>query len=297
MGKAPSPTPPKETAAAQTGTNISTAIANNLMGQQNTTYADGSTLTYTNEGTQTITDPYTGESYEIPISSIQQTLSPTNQAALEAQQKAGLNLSNIAEDRSGFLGQYLSGGLDLSGLPEMQSSYAGARDFSKDRRRHENALMRRMDRYLARDQENLDAKLAGQGIGIGSDAYSGAQFDLARQRNDARLGAILAAGDEQARMVGLAQQAAAFNNGARSQGLQEAFSTRAQPINEIIGLMSGSQIQMPNFNAYQPAPLPTTNVAGIIGNYDNAKMNQWMQNQASLGSAISAFGGLGGLGF
>ena len=32
---APAPTPPKETSAAQTGTNVSTAIANSMMGNVN----------------------------------------------------------------------------------------------------------------------------------------------------------------------------------------------------------------------------------------------------------------------
>ena len=47
MGKpdAPQPTDPKETSAAQTGTNVSTAIANAMMGNVNQITPNGS-LTY-----------------------------------------------------------------------------------------------------------------------------------------------------------------------------------------------------------------------------------------------------------
>jgi hypothetical protein len=54
--------------------------------------------------------------------------------------------------------------------------------------------------------------------------------------------------------------AAQFGN----QGIQQSFAQqsalRAQPLNEILGLMGGSQIQLPQFQGYQGtqvAPAPT----------------------------------------
>ena len=53
---------------------------------------------------------------------------------------------------------------------------------------------------------------------------------------------------------------AQFQNTAQQQQLAQDFAIRAQPINEIIGLMGGSQIQLPQFQGYQGtsvAPAPT----------------------------------------
>lgn len=53
---------------------------------------------------------------------------------------------------------------------------------------------------------------------------------------------------------------AQFQNTAQQQQLAQDLALRAQPINEVIGLMGGSQIQLPQFQGYQGtsvAPAPT----------------------------------------
>jgi hypothetical protein len=53
---------------------------------------------------------------------------------------------------------------------------------------------------------------------------------------------------------------AQFQNTAQQQQLAQDMALRAQPINEVIGLMGGSQIQLPQFQGYQGtsvAPAPT----------------------------------------
>ena len=55
-------------------------------------------------------------------------------------------------------------------------------------------------------------------------------------------------------------QGAQFGNTAQQQSLAQQLALRNQPLNEISGLMSGSQIQMPQFQGYQgsnvaPAPV------------------------------------------
>jgi hypothetical protein len=52
---------------------------------------------------------------------------------------------------------------------------------------------------------------------------------------------------------------AQFANSAATQELQKQLALRNQPLNEITGLMSGSQLQMPSFQGYNPtniAPAP-----------------------------------------
>lgn len=53
---------------------------------------------------------------------------------------------------------------------------------------------------------------------------------------------------------------AQFQNTAQQQQLAQDMAIRAQPINEVIGLLGGSQIQLPQFSGYQGtsiAPAPT----------------------------------------
>jgi hypothetical protein len=65
---------------------------------------------------------------------------------------------------------------------------------------------------------------------------------------------------------------AQFQNTAQQQQLAQDLALRAQPINEVIGLMGGSQIQLPQFQGYQGtsvAPAPTfagTQAAGQAAN-------------------------------
>ena len=92
MGKsAPKAPSPKATAAASTSTNVGTAIANTMMGNVNQVTPDGS-LSYSQSGTHSWRDPYTGKTYDIPTFTATQSLSPEQQAIKQQQDAAGLNL-------------------------------------------------------------------------------------------------------------------------------------------------------------------------------------------------------------
>jgi hypothetical protein len=91
------------------------------------------------------------------------------------------------------------------------------------------------------------------------------------------------------------QQQAAFNaaQAARNQYMQEQYAQRNQPINEITSLMSGSQVQQPNFINTPGAQIPTTDIAGLI----NQNFNQQQQNYTQQMSQYNALmGGVLGLG-
>jgi hypothetical protein len=79
----------------------------------------------------------------------------------------------------------------------------------------------------------------------------------------------------------------------RAQTMQEAFALDNQPINKAMALASGTQVAMPQFQAFNSARIPTTDNAGIIQNYDNAQMQRW---QAEENSNQRMMGGLFGLG-
>ena len=394
MGKpsAPTPTPPEQTAAAQTGQNVTTAIANQMMGNvnQKTPWGD---LTYNQTGMYQMTDPNSGEVYDVPLWEAIQSLSPDQQAILDSQNDASKNLSELAANQTSRLDDLLSDPLDTSGLgdrksvgdialPELQGygaaptltdtltgvpevtttfdkgaiqnsvktpenyvkgvnapglqstvtatgaqngvlgnagpiqsgvnfntvgadlnagqvqtgfdpvggiqrnvnapeirdvtapgqvkyngpdignlkagpidgtigapsqgvqygfdktsgdvkydfgntkggiQYGYGGDFSDERDEVQQALFDRMQPLADRDLANLEARLASQGIGYGAEMYDDAMDDYNRGQNDARLGAILNAGQEQTRLVNMERDRAVFNNNAQQQDYMQKY--------------------------------------------------------------------------
>jgi hypothetical protein len=91
--------------------------------------------------------------------------------------------------------------------------------------------------------------------------------------------------------------AAQFGNQAQQQRLQQNIAMRNQPLNEILGLLSGSQIQTPQFQGYvgggniQAAPV--AQAATNQGNYNTAAYNAQMGALGGLYQGIgSAAGGI-----
>jgi hypothetical protein len=85
-----------------------------------------------------------------------------------------------------------------------------------------------------------------------------------------------------------------FANTAQQQALAQALQQRQMPINEIAALTSQSQIQNPQFGAYQGsniAPAPIANAAA-----QTAAFNQNLYNQqtASANQNLTGLFGLGG---
>lgn len=329
--KAPSPPDPMTTANAQGGMNRDTAISQQLLNFTNQYTPDGS-LVYNQTGTTGFTDSQ-GNWIEIPQFEATVSLSPEQQRIKDQTNEAQFNLSKIANNQSAFLNDYLGKPIDTSGAVDMrtsiggsfnpnfngniaglQTSYAGADDFSADRQRYEDALMARMDPDLQANQDRTRNQLINAGLRPGTAAWN-SEFDrLSRAENDARMSAILGAGDEQSRMVGMARDAASFNNAtrmgqaqfaqqaqamgnqaslqdasftnnARANQLQEIYAQRNQPLNEISALLSGSQVGSPQFNS-----TPQTGVAGV--DYTGL-VNQ--KYQAELANHQSMMGGLFGL--
>lgn len=91
------------------------------------------------------------------------------------------------------------------------------------------------------------------------------------------------------------QQGAIYDaqDNARTRAMQEALALRNQPINEITALMSGSQVQTPQFGIAQPSVIPTTDYAGI---QQQGFANQMARYQTQMAPWQAAMGGLFGLG-
>ncbi|EUB95879.1 hypothetical protein PMI07_002367 [Rhizobium sp. CF080] len=240
---APKSPDPKETAAAQTATNVATATANSYLGNINQVTPDG-TLNYTYGESRDIFDPTTGQTYKVPTTTVTQTLSPQQQAIKDQTDKANLNLGTLAANQSGRLDTLLGTPFSLDDAPaagdpsslktptyqqygagpQLQTSAGPAGDITKsydidfDTSKYEDALMQRINPQLAQSREALETKLINQGLQPGSEAYNRAIDAATRQENDARYGAILNAGQEQSRLAGLAANKASFENAAQQQG-------------------------------------------------------------------------------
>lgn len=231
-------------------------------------------------------------------------LSPENQRIYDEMMKSKFNLSKTAAEQTDFLRGYLGKPMDTSGAPEQwtylgknyKTSYAGADDFSADRQRVEDALMARQQPAMKQAQDRTRNQLIASGIRPGTAAWDAEQGRLSQAENDARMSAILGAGDEQARLVGMSRDAALFNNASlmekanfqnnsRAQWLNEAYAKRNQPLQEISALLSGSQINNPSF-----VNTPTAQVGGV--DYTGLVNNQY---QAQMQSRNAMMGGLFGL--
>ena len=94
----------------------------------------------------------------------------------------------------------------------------------------------------------------------------------------------------------LAQQQTAFNaqNMARNQYMNEQYALRNQPINEISSLLSGSQINNPNFVNTPNNQIPTTDVAGLINTRFSQDMDIYKQESANYNAQMGGIFGLAG---
>jgi hypothetical protein len=82
-------------------------------------------------------------------------------------------------------------------------------------------------------------------------------------------------------------------NVLRQGALQEKFAERSQPLNELIAVLSGTQLQQPNFVNTNISPIPTTDVAGLINtNYQQQLAKAQAEDQNILGGLF----GLGSAG-
>ena len=255
--KAPTPPDPKETSAAQTGTNIGTAIANNTMTMVEQTTPYGA-LTHTQSGTQAYTDPFTGKTYQIPRYTANTTLSAGEQGILDANTAARTNLAQTGANQSEFLKEYLAqpANFDTSAIEGRLNELGSSR----------------LDPRFAQEEDAMRTRLANQGIVPGSEAYNREMQSMGQTKNDAYNSLYLS---------------------GRGQAFDELSAMRNQPINEITALLSGSQVQNPNVQQSQPQGAATTDVAGLINANYGQRMQAWQQDAASQQSLLGGLFGLG----
>jgi hypothetical protein len=260
MGKpsAPQPPDPKETSAAATGTSVATAIANANLQNVNQITPNGS-LSYSQTGTYTMTDPYTGKTYQVPRFTATQTLSEMGQKINDQQQGASLNLATLGNNLSGQLGQQLTGNFKLGNeAVEGRLMELGSK---------------RLDPMFAQREEQTRQNLIARGIRPGSAAYEAEMTNFNQGRNDAYNQLLLQ---------------------GRGQASQELLTEDNQRINQIGALLSGGQVSQPNFMNTNMPTIPTTDNGGIIQQHYQNQMQAYQQNAANSNNLLGGLFGLGG---
>jgi hypothetical protein len=217
------------------------------------------------------------------------------------------------------------GALDLSGVAKMPVN-AGMTA--------QEAIMARLEPSLARNRVSTETQLINQGLRPGTEAYDNAARLLGQQENDQRTqaalqginldmsanqqgyGQALTSGQygnqaisqnfgqgqsaAQANNAMVAQQAnqnlqqGQFANTAQQQALAQALQQRQMPINEISALISQSQIQNPQFGAYQGSNIAAAPIANAAGQTAAYNQNLYNQQTANANSNMSGLFGLGG---
>lgn len=256
MSKPSAPAPPDYAAAAQQQgvANVNAAVATNRLNQADQIGPYGSlTYSYGKQGDPNggYTDPQSGQ--WIPHVTATTTLSPEQQKLLDQNTQMSTSLNDLAQKGIGYVADASATPIDQSKLPtfagglaaptfngnianagglssnvdpsKFQSSYdfSGVNkmptlaDFQGQRDQITQGYMDRLAPFMKQQQDQLDSKLAAQGITNGSEAYGYDQQLLGKNQNDQRIAALLA-GDQ-------AQQNL-FNNSlaTRQQGVNEAMS-------------------------------------------------------------------------
>jgi hypothetical protein len=294
MGKA-SPKPPAApdyagAAVAQGAANIESARVTAKLNNPNM---------YTPYGTQLV-------SYEGDVPTVRQTLNPTAQKSLEAQQNVGLSLSNLAQKGTGIASNVLDKPFSFGG-PEVQTSLDTngiAKMPVNAGMTGQEAIMQRLEPSLAKQRVSTETQLINQGLRPGTEAYNNAINLLGQQENDARTQAVTQGLNldigANAQGYNQALQSGQFANTAQGQALAQAIQQRQMPLNEINALTSSSQIQNPQFGAYggtNVAPAPIANATAQQGQYDQNAYNAQVASQNANTAGLYSLGGAGIIGY
>ena len=251
-------------------------LANPTAGQQTPNYSGVNDYFYNGTNGPTVTAPQapikpTEDTFKTTNPdegwSATQTLSPTEQAKLEANNKLSLGLLNTAQTGLGYVDKLLSNGgsLDESKLSQMPISGQSVQD----------AIFSRLQPQLQKDRAALSTQLANKGLMEGSEAYKNAMLTQDQKENDLYTDAAL--------------QGINTALSARQQGIQEQYAGQDRPLNIVNALRTGNQVQLPNFaNIPQQQTSTGADLLGasqLQGQYNSA---QTASNNASTTGTIGS---------
>jgi hypothetical protein len=276
-------------------------------------------------GTQTVTYG-TGDQQDIPT--VTQTLNPDAEAALQSQQKTQKALADLGYQATGTAQNVLSTPF-APNAGQMQTSVGNPGQVNKSidttgiaampvngGTTAQQAIMSRLQPQIDQEDNATRQRLANQGLTPGGEAYDNEMRNQNNAHNDLLTQAALqginvdmganAQGFSQAQAQasqnnsGQAQQynqnlqSGQFANAANQAQLQQDFALRQQPLNEITGLMSGSQIQLPQFQQYTGQNVAPTPVLAAAQAQGQGALQQYGIQQSGANANTAGLYGLGG---
>ena len=148
---------------------------------------------------------------------------------------------------------------------------------------YQDAMMQQLNPEIDRANNQLQARLAAQGVTPGSAAYNDALQQQSQSNNN-----LLAQATTSGMGMGLQ---------ANQQAYAQANNNLMQPINIIDALRTGTQVQSPSYaSAAQQSPVAGADLLSALqGNY-NAQLGNVNANNATSAGQMGTLAGLGGAG-
>lgn len=213
-------------------------------------------------------DFFTGETPPQFTSTVE--LTPESQQLLDTQLRSQNALASLGESQIGRIQDAVTNPYSYSGLeaPEVAQG------------QFEDAVYSRLNPQFDRDEESLRTRLANQGIMQGSEAWNNAFNTFNQAKNDARMQAVLGGQDY------------ALNR--RNQAISEYDAQRNAPLNEYIGLTSGTQVRNPQFTSVGYGGAQPVDYANLINQNYQSQLGQYNAGVASRNNSQNALLGLAG---
>jgi hypothetical protein len=252
--KAPKPPDPVKTASAQTATNIGTALAEGSINRVNQVTPDGS-LMYSQSGETTWRDPVSGKVYKIPNYTATTTLSPEQMRIKGAADMAEYNLADAART--------MSGNINTDDFNVDEAVEAKLFDLGS----------KRLAPRLEEARRRAETQAANRGLRLGGDAYDRLMRQVSEGENDAY---------NQLALTG------------RDQAYRESRDEYDLPLNRIIALLSGQQVNQPQLVNTPTSRVANTDYAGLVNSNYNQKLAAWQQKQNDQNAMIGGLFGLAG---
>jgi len=273
------------------------------------TYGQFHNQRYGSEGREVPTTDAGSAGYLQPT--VETNLSDRDQAIFDANQRTQRTAANIGEQQLGQAEDSLSTPFSTEGLFDPSQFIGGdAYDYTVDpsvggQEAIRDAMMARAQPRMDQEREQTENDLLVRGFNPGTEGYSNRMFDLSQKENDFYNATTLAAGQEQGRLFGMegsrrgqdiSENELAYGTGQnwRNQQLQESLLERQTPLNEYSALTTGSQVNMPISQQYNPFGIQGQNVEGAAQEGYNRNFAQSQQKRADRAGMTEGLFQLGG---
>ncbi len=257
----PSPPPAPDYTGAATATSqgsAQAAIANSLLNMRNTSTPLGS-QSFSQNGTFDVPGIGGQPGFSIPRFNQDINMTPAGQNLFNQQMGLSTGLLGLGQGSLDQTSQSLGRPQDLQSVGDIANQSYGLQT-------------QRLDPQWAQNRQSFDARMADQGIPVGSEAHQNAMREFGQQQNDAY---------NQARLSSISTM---------PQTYQLSTAERMQPLTELNAIRTGAQPQMPQFQQVPTAggvQGPNMSQAvGQQGQYDLGLYNSQVGSNNSMNSGL-----------